>query len=396
MEYKLTAYSEIPGEGNIISFWKEFSGSEEFSRILETDPEYYKFQADNRLFNGYPLLLSTISGDCPAIISAGVVGNFQYSPSIGFLKLKFIRFNKKYYHIFPYAVSGQINNPESIDAFLDNLYVYMKNNKIDYVFFSTLKKNSFISSYLFEKKNKLICDPLPVSDQHYILQTPESLNDFLAAKDAKSRYNLKRLARMIECSSEWKPEIKIFHSPEDIKIFFNDAETIARNSQPRAINVGFRNTETEYKKRTWLAEKGFFRSYILYLNGTPAAFINGTLYKKRFYTEDIGYDLKYEKYSPGSYLRLKMIQDIAASGCAEIIDYGFGTDDYKKRFSSYSIDEIRIRMYVPNFSNYLFLGHLIFFNFLSGIVRKTLKSTGLYTSIKKTYRSIRRKLLSAK
>lgn len=239
-------------------------------------------------------------------------------------------------------------------------------------------------------KNPLKKDLTPLIEDHFLLEIPESLEDYFKKKDAKSRYNLKRIMKQVDNTYKDNTSIKIFTAPEDVEVFCEHAEFIAQKSHLRPLNAGFRSTQNMIKKKIILANLGFFRSYILYLDGKPSAFINGILYKRNFLTEHIGFDIQYEKLSVGSYLLLQVIEDIASNKYADKIDYSFGSDSYKKRFSSLCNEDIRIKLFIPKFSNVLFMINIAIFTGTNNFIRTILKKMGTYDKVRKTVRKILR------
>ena len=175
---------------------------------------------------------------------------------------------------------------------------------------------------------------------------------------------------------------------KDVDQFYEDAETVAQKSQLRAINVGFKSTKCELTKKKWLAKKGYFRSYILYINNMPVSFMEGINYDRHYFGENTGYNIEYEELRLGTYLKLKLIQDICETKCADFVDFGFGADMWKKRFSSMEFEEIRIKIYLPKFSNLLFKFTITVFSFLNKLARKLLKKTMLYEKSRKFIRSV--------
>jgi hypothetical protein len=387
LSFILKYYSSIPEIENISTVWSDLQEKEDCSR-LENSYDYFLFLAKSNLLGGTPLVIILLNNNNPVLLCAGVITQNSYIPSLGFFKLPLINFRKNCYHIFPYAIYGA---PDSclIKKFLSMLPDALKVYNIDYAFFSALQSKTILADYLLKKNPSFVNDPLPLLDKHYYMKVPRCLNEYLGTKDSRRRRRLKKVIEIVESEFSW--EIKMFRDKTEIDQFFNDAETIAVKSYPRAINQGFFPTCEEREKRLWLASKGMFLSYILYLDDLPAAFIHGTLYKKRFCTEDIGFNVDYEKYSLGTYLRLKVIDNLAETGLANILDYGYGSDEYKRLFSTTNNDEARIKMYLPGLSNYTFITIQLLFSKLNRIFRRVLEMMGLYSRIKSLHLSSKRK-----
>lgn len=373
---------------DLISLKDQWPESE--CHYFENDFKYLSMLQKENVFDGEPLLIQLTNSEGKNIFINGNIENVNYSPKIAYFTLRLIRFKKRCFRVRPYAMLGDISDYETAGAIETALNTYCRKNKIDYVSFSLLSKESIISKYILKLKNPLKKDLTPLIEDHFLLVIPESLEDYFKKKDAKSRYNLKRIMKQVNDTYKDNISIKIFTAPEDVEVFCEHAELIAQKSHLRPLNAGFRSTQNMIKKKRILANIGFFHSYILYLDGKPSAFINGILYKRNFLTEHIGFDIQYEKLSIGSYLLLKVIEDIASNKYADTIDYSFGSDSYKKRFSSLCHEDIRIRLFIPKISNVLFMINIATFTVTNNFIRIILKKIGTYDKIRKTVRKILR------
>jgi len=280
------------------------------NRYFETDFEYLSFLYREDIVDGEPLTVQLSNSTQENVIINGIVQDIKYSPKIAYFTLKMLQFKKRCFLVSPYSILGEINETIAKDIELA-LSAYCRENNIDYVYFTLLAKDALFTRYISNICHPLKRDLTPLIEEHYLLKVPESLDGYFKTKDAKSRYNLKRLMKQLENTYKENIAIRIFTDSKDVEEFCEHAEIIAQKSHLRPLNVGFRSTPTEIKKKKILANIGFFRSYVLYLNGEPSAFICGILYKKSFFTEHIGFDVQYEKLSIGSYLLLKSIEDIA-------------------------------------------------------------------------------------
>jgi CelD/BcsL family acetyltransferase involved in cellulose biosynthesis len=96
-------------------------------------------------------------------------------------------------------------------------------------------------------------------------------------------------------------------------------------------------------------EQGWFRAYVLYLDGRPAAFQYGELYAGRFRLGRPGYDPGLAHLRIGQYVLLRLLDDLCRDDDARILDYGPGDAEYKRRFGSHSRREGSVVIYAPTF-----------------------------------------------
>src|SRR6266404_9117806 len=104
-----------------------------------------------------------------------------------------------------------------------------------------------------------------------------------------------------------------------------DVEDVAKKAWQRLRGGGFIGTE-HMRKRLHLAGcKGWLRAYILYVENRPCAFSLGTLYGDTFYWDFTGYDPQYDRYSPGVFLFMRMLEDLCPQS-VKLVDFGFGEE----------------------------------------------------------------------
>lgn len=107
---------------------------------------------------------------------------------------------------------------------------------------------------------------------------------------------------------------------------------------------------------------------------------------RTFLLEYTGIRTDYEKNQLGTYLYLKMIEDVINSRLADTIDFTHGSDLYKKILSSGNIEDLRIRLYIPKASNIFFIANVTFNTLINKWSRSLLRNTGLYDKLRRTVR----------
>ena len=96
--------------------------------------------------------------------------------------------------------------------------------------------------------------------------------------------------------------------------------------------MGFSEEPVQRALTELAMDRGWFRGYVLYLNGTPAAFWHGNAYKGVFGVGATGFDPAFADARPGTYLLMRVVEDLAAEGSVHTLDYGFGDAEYKRNF----------------------------------------------------------------
>ena len=388
LKYSFKCISTIEEFDTIKDALIYYASNREEPNMIQHDIEYFKFLIKDGLLKGKPLICVLYENDSPAIISVGFVQKVEIFPSIAYLKLRLFKFKKNCYYIYQYGVLGGNNTLNYPKIFIKMLLDNLRKSEVDFASFNLLRKNTAFSSALLNISNPLIRDFTPYYEKHFILKTPESLDSFLSTKSKQSRHNLKKVIKQLEKEYEGKYQVRIFTDEKDVDQCFEDMENVSQKSYLRALNVGFKPTKNQLLKKKWLANKDYFRTYLLYLNNIPVAFIQGMIYKRHFLGENMAFDMAYEKLRLGRYLQLKLIEDIANSKCADFIDFGYGPDSYKESFSSDQYDDIRIKIYLPKLSNLFFKITFTIFSYLNKWTRNLLIKTKLYDRTRKSVRSV--------
>ena len=144
--------------------------------------------------------------------------------------------------------------------------------------------------------------------------------------------------------------IRLFTEPSELDEFFRDVETIADLTYQHALGVAFGDTPAHRERTRVSMEHGWFRGYVLHLDGKPAAFHHGELYQGRF---RLGQPRLRRPSSPacsiGTYLLLHLIDDLCKRDDARVLDYGIGDADYKRRFGTRSWLEGNVFVYATTF-----------------------------------------------
>jgi Acetyltransferase (GNAT) domain len=197
------------------------------------------------------------------------------------------------------------------------------------------------------------------------LELPGSIDDVLQLCSSKTRKNLRWYARKLERTYEGQLEIRRYTRPGQIDDFFRDIEVVAPKTYQGGLGVALRDTPLHRARTSLCLERGWLRGYVLVLDGLPCAFHYGEVYQGRFRLGRPGYDPAFAEFGVGTYLLLKVLEDLCRDEAARVVDYGMGHADFKERFSTRSWEEGSVIIYAPTFRG----------------ARINLTRTGLETSI---------------
>jgi CelD/BcsL family acetyltransferase involved in cellulose biosynthesis len=93
--------------------------------------------------------------------------------------------------------------------------------------------------------------------------------------------------------------------------------------------------------------RGWFRAYVLYLDGEPISFWHGHVYRGAFFTGIPGYDPAYTDLRVGNYVLFRLIADLCADDAIDTLDFGWGEAEYKRRLSTRSRLEHDVHLFAP-------------------------------------------------
>lgn len=161
------------------------------------------------------------------------------------------------------------------------------------------------------------------------LRLPASAEAYWSSFSSKTRYNLRRAKRLL--SHDWLAVETADAVPE----FLAAAEKVSRGSwQDRRIGPRIRQDQATCDQFCRLADLGALRCYLLHSQSEPVAFAIGTQWAGQFQLEEIGYNVQFADFSPGTILLQHLIDDLLARNTPEVLDFGFGDGAYKRMFGN--------------------------------------------------------------
>ncbi|MGH3011598.1 MAG: GNAT family N-acetyltransferase [Gaiellaceae bacterium] len=166
---------------------------------------------------------------------------------------------------------------------------------------------------------------------------PETYDEYLRARSAKTRSNVKRYSRRLEDRFGEGVVLRLFQSPDELPQLVRDTGAVFEKTYQRGLGVGRVHAEAEPALQLLAAERGWLRAFVLYLDGAPRAFWHGTLYRRTFYTGATGYDPELRDLRLGTYVLAKMVERLCVQ--ADWMDFGPGDAEYKRHFGDESWEE---------------------------------------------------------
>lgn len=283
-----------------------------------------------------PHVVLLVENGVPVSLIIGRIENAKFKIKIGYKEL----WNPKIKCLtLSYGgILGNTNRRYS-ELLVEELIRTLHEGEVDAIIMGNLDVLSDIYTFSITLPKIPCRDFITTRSVHRVKSLVQTEGNFIKILSKTSRSNYNNYANKLNKAYNYRYDIKCYRHPQDLDTIMKDCESIARNTYHRALDVGFHENQ-EYRRRFDLAlRKEWLRVYILYIDDSPAAFWTGMLYKKTFHLGDTGYDLKYKSFSVGSYLLMKIMEDLSNTGDATLLDFGFGDAEYKRHLSDHSWEE---------------------------------------------------------
>lgn len=316
--------------GSLRKFWKE----SQFHPAADFD--FFSIVVQERHNVISPCVLLLLRNNEPVALLAGRIEKTKIPVRFGYLKVFQIPARQIVFIAGGFMGERTENNWV---RFLRCVEKILRNERIDLAVFERLK----VASMEYEKLSQIFNGSHRVlsfgESSHWLLKLPKTWEDFMAARSKKHRYWLKRLPRVLdrEYSKQWK--IKKYTQEHEVNDFICEADSVAEKTYQRALNVGFRKNIESLRRIKMDAAQGRLKGYVLSIQNEPKAFWFCFTYNGVLYSASTGYDPNFRSFELGTILLIKIFQDCCGTE-NDIIDFGEGDADYKRRFGSIFFKEL--------------------------------------------------------
>jgi hypothetical protein len=202
----------------------------------------------------------------------------------------------------------------------------------DGVLFDALPTDCFCSQAILAQEEVmpgLVYSPF---DDRPTLVVPigASFDDYMRTKSPKTRSKLRKLQSIIDSG---RIRTERYSNPADVMEFAAGVSLVsARTWQNRLLGLQYRNDEKSRENFCDLADRGLLRSYLLWRDDQPVAYVVGYQFDGVYYYADIGFDPQAAELSPGTVLLFMILQDLHESNPPTVLNFGVGDAAYKQRF----------------------------------------------------------------
>jgi len=289
------------------------------------------------------------------------------------------------------ASNGFLGNssPANSEVLVNEIVSTLRRGEADLAVLSHVRADSPVYRAAMQVPGFLSRDFFPRLQLHRSMTIPATVEDFYQRLSKKVRKNQKWQAKKLLQDFSGNVRVDCIRETDDLDRMIQNAEEVARKTYQRGLGVGFENNAEMHERLRLEAEKGRLRAFILYIVNRPRAFWIGTVYQRTFYSDFMGYDPEYGRYSPGMFLVMKVVERFCeGQGSDDVvqIDFGQGDAQYKEMLGNCIWQEGSIFIFAPRLRglglNALRTPVLLVDRLATAVVART----GLFAKIKRLWR----------
>lgn len=176
----------------------------------------------------------------------------------------------------------------------------------------------------------------------YLLDLPETFDEYLAGLRSKTRKNLRYQVRSFGRKTGREIFVRRYDKESQIGEFCEHIRSVWQKSWQGKLGM---SPPPEVSSITGIAARGWLRGYVLFADSAPVAYVAGYQYCRCYYYESIAYDPTWRDHSPGSVLNYLLLEDLFTTRRPDILDFGCGYNQYKEALGSRT--ENRAQLVMP-------------------------------------------------
>lgn len=278
---------------------------------------------------------------------------------VGRLERKRVDFRVGYARIFRPVVrvltlveGGFLGNvsAENCDYLVDAIMKFMEQGEADAAHFHHINVKSPLYSSTRRVPRRISQDHFERRKPHWKLKLPASFSEYFDGLSRKQRHEFRRHAKILDREFPGGVRTQCHRDETTSNELLRQLELIAGKTYQKKLRLGFENKGELRTAVEHLCRQGTLHASIMLLNEEPRAFVIGELFRGTAYCWCMGYDPEFRKYSLGSLLLMRWIEE--AYKCQHVeeisaIDFGTGDARYKTRVCNASWLEASPFIFAP-------------------------------------------------
>ena len=247
------------------------------------------------------------------------------------------------------VVTGGVSAPAELAGELaDALLAALRRREADAIELQRIEVGSPLHAAVVERAPSALRQRFAAVAPHHVMDLPGSSEELLPALSKSVRDNLKRYSRKLARDYGDRLEVRRYERPEDLERVIADLETVAATTYQRGLGAGFTASHDGPLTRIGL-EGGWFRAWILYLDGVPCAFEIGHMSGDNLIISAKGFDPEYGRLHVGKVLQLALLEDLCDDPSVAVLDFGFGDAEYKQKLATRTWEDTDVLVFGRTF-----------------------------------------------
>lgn len=202
----------------------------------------------------------------------------------------------------------------------------------------------------------LVYSPEPACKYRLAL-LPATFVEYAQQFKAKHRQTLRREVKRLDAHCGGRLRLSRFETPAEAIDFARLAAQVERGSwQHRRVSDRIDNAPQWRAVLADAAERKLLLGYVLMCGESPCAFVFGYRLHDAYHYVQVGYDLAYREWSPGTVCLYLLVEDLIQNEKTKLLSFGFGDHAYKETFGNSFVERAEVLLLRRSAANRLRVG----------------------------------------
>ena len=315
----------------------------------------------------------------PKLMTTRQAGGFGWSKTFAGYRLAGNRFLSR-------PTGDRIESDDLQRQMLSACATFAREQQATYLLIEDLERHDplFIAAESLTRDGFRLYCPSGIQER-LTIEFPPKPDDYWQKFSSKTRSTFRRKQKKIGAS-----RLVCVTEPVQVAEFLDAAHLISQRTwQSAQLGLRIHNNDVEAQLFTFLATQHALRSYLLYVDEKPIAFLIGTQFQGHFNYEEVGYDRDFADRSPGLVLLLHVLDDLLKNNPPRRFDFGGGEADYKRLFATSTSESGSVWLVPPGLRPQFWLGFLRACRLTDRLARACVGKLGLTTLLRQLIRGKR-------
>nr|WP_243852891.1 GNAT family N-acetyltransferase [Sphingomonas naasensis] len=212
----------------------------------------------------------------------------------------------------------------------------------------------------------------------YHLDFAGDYDGWFASLSSNARQGLRRKAKRIAAASGGALDVRRFRTAEELAAFHPIARAISATTyQERLLDSGLPEGPEFVDTMLRRAAADQVRAWLLYIAGSPAAYLYCPIEGDTVIYAHVGHDPKSNDWSPGAVLQLEAMQDLFGERRFAAFDFTEGEGQHKRQFATGGVACVDLLLLRPTLANRAVMTALAAFDASVAAAKRVVQGAGL-------------------